>query len=609
MTARPLTVPTATLQRTPGGTPFSEAFGDVYHSAAGGLAQSRHVFIAGNGLPERWQGRDSFVVLETGFGLGLNFLATWAAWKADDRRPRRLDFVSVESRPFSRPDLEAALAPFEELAPLAHRLVEAWPPPLAGYHRLHFEDGRVDLTLLLGEARELLPQLVARVDAFYPDGFSPARNPAMWSPELVRELARVAAPGATLATWTVAGGVRAALSDAGFSIEKRAGFGDKREMLAGSRPGPAAPRAPERSAVVIGSGLAGSLAAERLASRDWTVDVVEARESWAAPPVGVLRPVVNLRDAINAQVARSAFLHALAHYRSLEAHSGPGSIVRGCGVLQVTGTSDEAARLEAIASSQGYPAEFLEYVDGERANDLAGRRVSGPGWWFPAAATVSPGALSAALFARGGPAIRRHTGRRVERLEREGAEWRALDAVGRVIARAPVLVLANAADARRLLPEAQLRLSRVRGQVTYLPPSAARTLDVIVSGNGHVAPVAGGGHVVGSTYQHDDADDTVRVADHRENLVRAESMLPGFTEGIDPGSLDGLTGFRATVPDRLPVYGPSALEGIACATGLGSRGLLWASLGAELLASELEGEPLPLPRDLAGAVSPLRFLS
>jgi len=232
------------------------------------LAQARHVFLAGNALPDRWRGRDAFTILETGFGLGLNFLAAWDALRADPRGPARLHFVSVERHPFAAADLAEALAPFEELRPLATALVAIWPPPIAGFHRLQFDGGRVQLTLLAGDARELLPQLQARADALFLDGFSPAKNPEMWSPEVVRELARLAVPGATLATWTVAGGVRTALADAGFRVEKREGFGYKREMLAGVRDGdPAAPARPTRRAVIVGAGLAGTLVAERLASR------------------------------------------------------------------------------------------------------------------------------------------------------------------------------------------------------------------------------------------------------------------------------------------------------------------------------------------------------
>jgi len=565
------------------------------------------VFLEGNGLPRRWQGRGAFVVLETGFGLGLNFLATWEAWRADASRPRRLHFVSVEGRPLARADLAEVLAPFTELATLARALVAAWPPPLAGFHRLHFDAGNVVLTLLLGEAADLLPQLEARADALFLDGFAPARNPAIWSPEVVRELARLAVAGATMATWTVAGGVRTALADAGFHVEKRPGFASKREMLAGVRAGDAATQPSKRRAVIVGAGLAGTLAAERLAARDWDIDLVDARNMPSAPAVGLVRPIANLRDAVNARLSRAAFLYALQHYQAL-ALDGPHLQWRRCGVLQVAADDDESARFEAIARS-GYPAEFLDFVDPARAQAIAGRETRRGGWWFASGALVSPGSLVVASLARAGTRIRRVAGRSVERIERQGSDWRALDADGRVISEATVLVLANAADAKRLLPQGRLLLSAVRGQVTYLPPAASRPLEVVVSGSGYVAPLPDGGHCVGASYGHDDPDGSVRLSDHLGNLERAESMLPGFTEGIDPAGLAGWTGYRATVPDRLPIFGPTAVDGVHAATGLGSRGLLWGPLGAELLASQIEGEPLPLPASLAGAVSPKRFLS
>jgi len=603
-----VSLPTASLQRTAGGTPFSAEAGDVYHSEQGALGQARHVFLGGNGLPQRWRGRERFVIVETGFGLGLNFLAAWDAWRADHERPKRLHFVSVEHRPFAREDLARALAPLGELAPLASALERAWPPPLAGFHRLEFEGSSVVLTLLLGDARELLAQLEARADAFFLDGFAPARNPGIWSPEVVRELARLAAPGATLGTWTVAGGVRTALSDAGFQVEKRPGFGAKREMLVGKASAGAEAPAPTRRAVVVGGGVAGSLVAARLAARAWEVSLIDARTQRSAPRAGLLRPIANLRDAVNAQLSRAAFLYALQRLEALGADAAtlPWS---PCGVLQVADDDEEAARFEAIARSQGYPPAFLEYVSPARARHLCGWPTPRGGWWFPSGSVIAPAELAEAALHSSAARVRGLTGRGVAQIEREGAEWRALDLEGRVIAEAPLLVLANAVDAKRLLPSARLTLNSVRGQLTYLPPDPSRRLDVVVSGNGYVAPMQGGGHVAGASYGHDDGDTAVRAADHRDNLARAESMLPGFTRGIDPAALDGWTGWRATVPDRLPIFGASAVPGIHLATGLGSRGLLWAPLGAELLASQLEGDPLPLPRTLAGAVSPRRFLS
>ncbi len=215
------------------GTPVSEIYGDIYHSAAGGHDQARHVFLAGNGLPGRWRGRERFVILETGFGLGLNFLATWRAWRDDPQRCRELHFVSLEKHPFPVADLVRAHAEWPEFERLSEDLCRYWPTLERGEHRLELEGGRLVLRLVFGDASEELPSLDASVDAYYLDGFSPAKNPDLWSPELCHSLARLAVPGATLATWSVAGSVRRALIAAQFTVKKRPGFAGKRQMLVG----------------------------------------------------------------------------------------------------------------------------------------------------------------------------------------------------------------------------------------------------------------------------------------------------------------------------------------------------------------------------------------
>jgi tRNA 5-methylaminomethyl-2-thiouridine biosynthesis bifunctional protein len=562
-------------------------------------------FLEGNRLPERWAGRAAFTVLATRFGAGHGFLCAWQAWRADPARCGRLHFVAV-ARLSCRGDV--AVDSNEAQAPLARALANAMPPPLAGFHRIHFEGGRVILTLLLGAAAEVLPRLEARADALFLDGPAAAGQPDAWSPAVVRELARLAVPGATFATAALAGGVQAAMGDAGFQVERRPGTGGRPDMLAGVRAGVTHEPSIERRALVVGGGLAGTLVAERLALRDWEVEIVDARER-SLPAVGLVRPVVNLRDAPNAQASRSAHFYALQHFRALQ-HDGFHLQWDRSGILQLAADTAEDERMQAIASAHAYPRDFLRYVAADEATSLAGRPVRGGGWHLGSGAWVSIPSLAVASMARAGGRVRRTLGRAVARIVREADAWSALDAGRNVIARAPHLVLANAAGAAALAPEARISLARVRGQVTYLPPSSDRRLALPISGTGYVAPLPeGAGWAVGASFQHGDDDASVRAQDHGENLARAESMAPDFTAGLDAASLQGWAGFRTTVPDRLPVFGAAAAPGLWLATGLGSRGLLWGPLGAELVASAASGEPLPMPRDLAGAVSPLRFLS
>ena len=245
---------------------FSEQFGDVYFSLDGGIEETRHVFLAGNALPERFAGKRMFTVVELGFGSGLNFLTTWQLFREHAPPEARLHFVSVEKHPFRAPDLELVHRAWPPFGDLSAALLANYPPLLSGFHRLHLDSGRVTLTLLFGDALESLRELEASADAFFLDGFAPSRNPGMWSPELFAELRRLAAPGATAATYSVAGSVRRALTQAGFTTGKRPGFGRKREMLV-ARIDAAKPirAALDRRVAVVGAGIAGASCALALA--------------------------------------------------------------------------------------------------------------------------------------------------------------------------------------------------------------------------------------------------------------------------------------------------------------------------------------------------------
>jgi len=226
----------------PEGAPYSPRFGDVYRSRSGGLAQARTVFLGGCGLPAGWRGHEACTILETGFGLGLNFLTTWAAWQADAQRSGRLHFLSVEAFPVAPADLlqgtrtlqagdaeDAALLP--RVQALAAELATAWATLRPGVQTLDFEQGRVRLTLAVGEVQAMLAQLRGPMDAVYLDGFNPARNPAMWSEDTLAAVARLCRPGTRLASWCVAGTVRARLQALGFAVQRRPGLPPKWQRL------------------------------------------------------------------------------------------------------------------------------------------------------------------------------------------------------------------------------------------------------------------------------------------------------------------------------------------------------------------------------------------
>jgi tRNA 5-methylaminomethyl-2-thiouridine biosynthesis bifunctional protein len=562
------------------GTPWSAQFGDVYHSAGGGLAQAHHVFLHGNDLPRRWARRRRFTLLETGFGFGLNFLATWRAWRADRDRSERLHYVAIEKHPFRLADLRVLHENYPELKAEAAELHAQWPPLVSGAHRLEF--GNVVLTLFFADIA-VLRDLRLAADAIYLDGFAPSKNPEMWSHAVMRALSRVSAKDATLATWSVAAGVRDALTEVGFEVEKRPGFGAKREMLVARHlKGNPFSEERQRSAVVVGAGLAGAALCERLCARGWEVELHERRAEPAQEAsgnhAGTFHPIVTPDDSIFARLTRAAFLYSLRHWQGLT-----GARYDHCGVLQLARNDKELEAQRRAAA--GLPPEYAQFVSREEAVRHAGVPVAAPGVWFPQGGWIKPRSLvRAQLDACGDRLVRRFNS--------------SLESIpeGRAV------ILANSAEAPKLCAVPGLRLRRVRGQLTYVPADALEPPHAVLLRGGMVLPPIDGVCVVGASYDIEDEDRALRDDSHEGNLERLANIL-----GLKiRAKLQGRVSFRSVTPDRLPVVGRMR-DNVYGAFAFGSRGLLWAALAAEIIASQLEGEPPPLEGKLLDALAPERF--
>jgi len=621
------------------GAPFNEHYGDVYSTRGGALGQARHVFLRGNHLPLRWQERDQFVIVETGFGLGVNFLATWQAWRDDPARPRRLFFVSIEKHPVDAATLKR-FAP-AELAPLAHDLAATWPAALAGWHRREFEAGAVTLTLAFGDAEQLLPQVVAGADAFFLDGFAPERNPDMWSPRVLKSLARLAHEGATVATWCTARSVREGLGAAGFEVSLDAGFGQKRQMLRARfaprwrvrRHEPPAPLNGQRSAIVIGAGLAGATAAWALVRRGWHVQVLEqathAGAGASALPRGLLHPQLTADDNDTARLTRAGCFTAL----SMLTQIAPSGLWQRAPLWHIHGTfvqandAEEMARWREFADALALPQAFAQFCTADEATPLLGVSPRNGGWWFPTGASVAAAALCAALLEHSGVTLR--TGVAVERLQREDNVWSAQDANGVAVAAAPVCIVASALDAPRLLELEHASVHPVRGRLSLLEAPSLVSLRAAMSGGGTLVRLDERTVLAGATYEigamDEPGDETAWV--HASNLQRLSRLLATPVVAKPIGVFDAT---RCVARDRLPMVGPVADEpttlhqarsrrgahlvdlprraGLYASFAFGSRGLALAPLAAELIAAQIEGEPWPLERELADRIDVARFL-
>ncbi|WP_088709803.1 bifunctional tRNA (5-methylaminomethyl-2-thiouridine)(34)-methyltransferase MnmD/FAD-dependent 5-carboxymethylaminomethyl-2-thiouridine(34) oxidoreductase MnmC, partial [Noviherbaspirillum denitrificans] len=540
------------------GIPYAGSYGDVYHSDDGGLEQARHVFLGGNGLPERWRGRERFTIVETGFGLGLNFLATWQAWRNDPRRSNKLHYLAIEKHPFSAQDLAQLHAMWPELASLSSALRDAWPVLVAGFHRIELDAGSVVLTLAFGDIADSLPQVDAAADAFYLDGFAPSKNPEMWSPQVLARLNRIAAPDATVATYTVSSAVRQALAQGGFICEKRPGFGRKRDMLAAHyaprwqpqvRPLPAV-----RDAIVIGAGIAGCAASERLAARGWQVTLVERHDRPAQEAsgnlAGIAMPLLSRDDNISSRLLRTAFLYSVGRWEAL---GGIGRAFAGeaCGVLHLANDAAHAQMQRDTVDALGLPPDFVRWLDGVAVDAMTGSAGTHGAWLFPRGGWVTPSSLCAAMLDACGDRLQRRFVSEAMSLERTAAGWLVRGGDGNAIAEAPVVILANGSSAMSFPQTQALPLCAIRGQVTHVPADVLPDVPVVLCGEGYVTRPANGICCVGASYDFD-SDRQLRQASHDENLARLAQVLPLAKVDIP---MAGRVGFRCASPDRLPLVG------------------------------------------------------
>jgi tRNA 5-methylaminomethyl-2-thiouridine biosynthesis bifunctional protein len=634
------------VQWLPDGIPHNPRFNDRYRGdgddGRGGILQARHVFLGGCDLPGAWRDAPRWALLETGFGLGLNFLATWQAWRADPLAPRLLHYVAIEAWPPTADDLQRGAAPYPELAPLAHELAARWTGLLPGFHRLAFEGGRVQLTLCIGEVRAMLRELRFEADSVYLDGFTPALNPDMWDPHTLKAVSHLCRRGTRVATWTIARSVRDGLAQHGFQVEKAPGLPPKRDCLRATWDPPWTPRRPEpapvapwaggdRRALVIGAGLAGASAAYSLAQRGWQVTVLDRAGAPAAGasglPAGVVAPHVSPDDRLLSQLSRSGVMATLARAADL-LPEGVGWAASG--VLE-----------RRLKDSRELPADWADPASPghawSRAADVVQRNAAAlnddsPTHWHARAGWVRAPALVAAMLAAPGITWQGNAAVAALRLDRPQTEggvvdapgWTALAADGTVLAQAPVVVVAAGFDSLDLLASADapaLPLSPLRGQLLWgpmpapphpLPPFPVNGLGNFITG----VPVDGTpSWVLGSTFERGCRESLLRDTDTQEVAAKLAVLLPESARVLAPqiasAAARAWAAVRCTVPDRLPVVGApddAALPGLFVSTGMGARGMTLAVLCGELLAAQLAGEPLPVPLRQTRALAPQRLL-
>ncbi len=591
------------------GTPRSGVSGDVYFSVEGGVAETRHVFLAGIGVPEIWRDQRRFRIGELGFGTGLNFLVTWHDWKKSAPADAQLDYVALEGYPITLSVLREILKVAPELATETGALLEQWPPRVGGVHRLHFDGGRVRLTLLLGAVETMLPLAGGQVDAWYLDGFAPSKNPEMWTLEVLNEVARLSASGARLATFSAAGAVRRGLSDLGFEVRKRDGFGHKRDCVAATYEGLSVTDAC-RTVAIIGAGIAGGALARSMAQRGHQVTLIDKAagpgSAASGNPAALLAPRLPRERTVLGRIMAASYLFALRYYDALAAE-GADVWLGARGGLAMARNDDEAERQRRAVAAFGWSEDIMRLVDAAEASSLTGMQASTGGLWFERAGTLNPPAITAHLSSS---ATYLHAN--VGKMIRESGQWLIENTSGKELGRFDTVVLAAGVGVMDLMGDRAWPLRANRGQLAYIPELTPAP-KVPVTYGGYLSPVIrlpGGkqGHVLGATYARrdeiPDADwETLRPDDDAHMRALLDEQLPAVRAGT---SLGGRTALRATIRDYVPLAG-CADDSLYVLGGLGSRGFLTAPLLAELIADLVTGSPLPLEADLVQALDPKRF--
>ena len=654
-----MTITNANIRFNENGTPYATEFEDLYFSDAQGIDETTHVFVNNNKLLTRWKDwqEQLFVIAETGFGTGLNVLVTMLYFdkfiQQVDNPEFRLHFISIEKFPISHADLAQALSLYPQLQQYSQPLLEQYPIPVEGCHRLTFLGGKVILDLWLGDVHEVLAKIEntpqGLIDTWFLDGFAPSKNPEMWTQGLFENMALLAKDQCHFATFTAAGHVKRGLREAGFKVEKQPGHGRKRDMLAGSinKSADNLSRLPYFARIpatinrkpkiaIIGGGLSGANCAYALSKRGLQATLYchdsALAQGASGNAQGGFYPQLNAEAGHASQVHALAFNYASKLYKQL--------LIQGihyshqwCGTLQVAFNEKVASRYRKLIQNQTWPGSLIHWVDAQQATQLAKVDLPYPGLYIPQGGWINPPELVSGLVNAADSRI--EINKHLTALERINGVWH-LNWQDGGQSNADIVIMATGSDSADCQQMSQLPFRLVRGQVEAInSQNELAKLSTVLCHKGYLTPAWQGSHAMGSTYIKDDRNCDYRLSEQQTNLAMHQQALTKCDWIADIQSTNnGRAAIRCSTPDHLPMVGavpdnsvqieqyhdlykalpakhypqPINHQNLFMLCGLGSRGLTTAPLCAEILVSQILNEPLPLSKHLLDALNPNRFL-
>lgn len=625
--------------------PFSTLFSDLYFNTDQGINESRYVFLEGNQLLERWINcdSDSFTIAESGFGTGLNFLVTCLLFEQflkefTDKPLKKLFFVSFEKYPLSKQDLQSSLNKWPILDSYIDVLLKQYPLALIGCHRMQFS--HINLDLWLGDIQESLSEMYiyenGLFDCWYLDGFSPNKNPEMWSQSLFDLMAKSCKKDATLATFTAAGFVKRGLQQAGFSISKRKGYGKKREMLVGHlaklKPSTeyahhyrACKTTNNKEVAIIGGGISSACLSLALVKRGFNVTLYCKDKHLATGASGnqqgALYPLLNAQHDALSQLFANSFLFARNYVESINQNHPFDFDLSG--LLQLYYDKNSSFKLDKILKAD-LPKALVHKTDDRQTDKLADLDIGLDALFYPNAGWLNPKQMVTAIFkeAQQSGLLNIQFNHRLTEFKQQQSGWLCTFAKQQTKQQTnhQLLILTTAMHTLDFKQCEALPLSAARGQVTHIESNPElHSLKKTLCHEGYLTPINNGFHCMGATFKRHEMDETFSQSEQKENKDKLAKCIKdkAWVHKINTQHENAKVGIRCTTRDHFPYMGALAdysqtkenyknaqkemptdnapfFENLFVLTGLGSRGLNTAPLLAESLASQINNEPIPL---------------
>lgn len=569
------------IEFTDNNTPYAPLFDDIYFNKYDGLAETKHVFLAGNNLPNAWDHLETITVIETGFGTGLNFLATWSLFEQNQKPNQKLHFISVEKHPLSTSDISKSLSRWDkDLGTYTKQLIDFYPIRIPGFHKIRFGD-TVELLLIFEDVHDALPKIETQADFWFLDGFSPSKNPDMWTQDLFDQMSHLSHDQTHLASFTAAGHVRRDLEKAGFNVKKAEGFNKKRDMTVarfGKDIKRKTPATPPKKISIIGAGLAGCAVASVLRSYNVQVTLFEKGDDVASGAsgnaLGLINPKLGSTGSVMQDYHASAFAMAHRSFKTLE-------FFNQCGSLHVAHTDRRREKFDKFLKKSAWQSDHAHRVEAQDTKEFCGVEIDHGGIFLPESGCISPKNLC------------QHYAQDID--IRLNTEVKSND----LKQDENITLIANANSAIQFLEG--LYLQPIKGQVGYI--DASLPLKSNLCFGGYMSPAVEGLHCLGASF-HRGVDDTQYSSEDFEGILeKLNTVLPS---PILVKPKNEWVGVRCASKDKLPITGQWS-DNLYTTIAHGSHGIISSLLSAHILGYRFGFGIQPVGTHILNGLDPERF--